>query len=590
MPLTSWGSAPAATSRRATAVRNALRSIFHEHRGAAVALVVCAFLAGLAESAILALVAHAATAMVDGSTATVVEIGPIALESSIGRLLLLAGVLAALRLGLAVALAYLPARMAADIQMRLRTSLFDAYATSSWEVQSRERDGHLQELLTTQVVQATQGLQQATTLLSAGLTFLTLALTAFTIGPVVALLVLVVGGGMTLLLRPLGGWGRRHAGLSSRAQVDYAETLGGSLRLAEETYAFGAAAAEQSRLRDRATRVRHHFLRAQLAQRLTQGLYQGLVILLLVGGLAGLNASGTGRIASLGTVVLILVRAAAYGQLAQFAWQVLQQSAPFLERLEEAEERYRSNPPVQGDRPFPVEGPLRLRGVSFGYLEERRVLDDLNLEIPRGSVVGIVGSSGAGKSTLVQLLLRMRRPDVGTITVGDTPVDEIRLDAWRRHVAYVPQDSRLLDATVADNIRFARDLPDDELRRAARLANVHDVIERMPDGYQTMIGQRVDAVSGGQRQRICLARGLAGRPDILILDEPTSSLDLESEAAIQDSLSGLRGELTLIIVSHRPSLLEICDLLIEMSGGTAQVRPGPASTPTSTARADGTST
>src|SRR5690606_9440609 len=274
--------------------------------------------------------------------ATVVEIGPIALESSIGRLLLLAGVLAALRLGLAVALAYLPARMAADIQMRLRTSLFDAYATSSWEVQSRERDGHLQELLTTQVVQATQGLQQATTLLSAGLTFLTLALTAFTIGPVVALLVLVVGGGMALLLRPLGGWGRRHAGLSSRAQVDYAETLGGSLRLAEETYALGAAAAEQSRLRDRATMVRHHFLRAQLAQRFTQGPYQALVILLLVGGLAGLNASGTGRIASLGTVDLILVRAAAYGQLAQFAWQVLQQSAPLLERLEEAEERYRS--------------------------------------------------------------------------------------------------------------------------------------------------------------------------------------------------------------------------------------------------------
>jgi ATP-binding cassette subfamily B protein len=182
-----------------------------------------------------------------------------------------------------------------------------------------------------------------------------------------------------------------------------------------------------------------------------------------------------------------------------------------------------------------------------------------------------VGPSGAGKSTLVQLLLRMRTPTAGRFLLGALPVDDIDLVSWRRHVAYVPQEPRLLDGTVADNIRFHRDIDQASVERAARLAHIDHVIRAMPQGYDTVVGQRADAVSGGQRQRLCLARALAGNPSVLVLDEPTSALDRDSEAAIQATLRELRGRLTMFIVAHRPSLLEICDRIFELDRGHLRV-------------------
>jgi ABC-type multidrug transport system fused ATPase/permease subunit len=173
----------------------------------------------------------------------------------------------------------------------------------------------------------------------------------------------------------------------------------------------------------------------------------------------------------------------------------------------------------------------------------------------------------------------MREPTAGHIELDGVPTHDITLVEWRRHVAYVPQEPRLLQATVADNIRFARDIPRSSIERSAKLAHIHDEIMAMPDGYETPIGQRADAVSGGQRQRLCLARALAGNPSMLVLDEPTSALDVSSEEAIRASLHELRGQVTMFIVTHRPTLLEICDRVIEIGGAHATVRaPDRAST------------
>ena len=553
-----------------------LRTVLALRPGAAVALVLGALTAGIAESTILALVADTATAMVDGLDPVEVALGPVELEARVSVLLIAAALLGTLRVLLQVGLAYLPALIAGDAQASMRNRLFDAYSRSAWEVQAEERDGHLQELVTNQVGQATQALLMSTTLVSAGLTFLTLVATAFVLGPGAAVLVLVVAAALAAVLRPLARWGRQHAAALSTAQILHAESVGSSIRLAEETYTFGTADAERRRLRERVALTRHHFLRQQFASRLTQGLYQGLVILLLVAGLAVLHASGTGRVASLGAIVLILVRASSYGQQAQVAWQVVQQAGPYLERLAAAEDRFAAHPQRSGDRPYPSGTELRLEAVSFAYRPGRPVLQGVDLYVAGGAVVGIVGRSGAGKSTLVQLLLRMRRPTTGAIELGGIPVEEISLDEWRRHVAYVPQEPRLVHATVAENISFSRDLDSAAIERAARLAHIHDDIVAMPEGYDTVIGQRADAVSGGQRQRICLARALAGAPDILVLDEPTSALDAASEAAIRASLLELRDGPTIFIVAHRPALLEICDQLLEIEpvGSEAMTSPG----------------
>jgi len=199
---------------------------------------------------------------------------------------------------------------------------------------------------------------------------------------------------------------------------------------------------------------------------------------------------------------------------------------------------------------------------------DQPALADVSFSIGRGEAIGIVGPSGAGKSTLMQLLLRLRVPSSGRYLVNARPASEFRTSMWYRTVAFLPQEPRLIDGTIAENIRFLRDDVDDEaIYRAARLAQIHDEILAWPRGYETPVGPRGHAVSGGQRQRICLARALATRPSVLVLDEPTSALDVHSELLIQRALDATRGETTLLIVAHRLSTLNICDRIIVLEGG-----------------------
>jgi ABC-type multidrug transport system fused ATPase/permease subunit len=155
----------------------------------------------------------------------------------------------------------------------------------------------------------------------------------------------------------------------------------------------------------------------------------------------------------------------------------------------------------------------------------------------------------------------------GRYLVDGIPASEFAREDWYSRVAYVPQEPRLLHASVADNIRFYRDLDDAAVREAARLARIDADIATWADGYDTTIGPRADAVSGGQQQRICIARALAGRPEVLILDEPTSALDPRSESLLQDSLVALKQQVTLFVVAHRMSTLDICNRVMVIVDG-----------------------
>jgi ABC-type multidrug transport system fused ATPase/permease subunit len=188
-------------------------------------------------------------------------------------------------------------------------------------------------------------------------------------------------------------------------------------------------------------------------------------------------------------------------------------------------------------------------------------------EVARGEAVGIVGPSGAGKSTLIQILLQLRTPTVGHYLINGEPAEDFDPADWHRRVAYVPQEPRLIHATVAENIRYLRDLDDSAVQRAARLARIHDDIVSWNHGYDTVVGPRADAVSGGQQQRLCLARALAARPEVLVLDEPTSALDPRSESLLQESLRSLIGEATMFIAAHRMSTLDMCGRVMVIVDG-----------------------
>jgi ABC-type multidrug transport system fused ATPase/permease subunit len=316
--------------------------------------------------------------------------------------------------------------------------------------------------------------------------------------------------------------------------------------------------------------MREPLFRAQVVMRLVPGLYQSLIYLIVIGALAALLVSGTSHVASLGAVVLLLVRAGTYGQQVSAAVQGVRQGLPYAERILQAQQRYADARQTIGHRQLDRVHSLTFENVHFSYHPARPALSDVDFTVSRGEAVGIVGPTGAGKSTVVQILLGLRAPDSGQYLVNGTPAGSFNRDDWHERFAYVPQEPRLVHASVADNIRFFRPLDDSALERAARLAGIHNEIIGWPAGYDTIVGPRADAVSGGQQQRICLARALAANPEVLVLDEPTSALDPHAERLIQESLLGLKQTVTLFVVAHRLSTIDICDRVMVIGDGRLQ--------------------
>jgi ATP-binding cassette subfamily B protein len=213
-------------------------------------------------------------------------------------------------------------------------------------------------------------------------------------------------------------------------------------------------------------------------------------------------------------------------------------------------------------------GAVELRGVSFGYDERNVILDNVSIAVPAGARVGIAGRTGAGKSTLVSLLTRFYDPSEGEILVDGLDLRDYKLADLRNQFALVLQDSVLFSTSIAENIAYARpEATDDEIRAAAMAARAHDFIEALPDGYETQVGERGMMVSGGERQRISLARAFLKNAPILILDEPTSAVDIETEGAILEAMERLMHGRTSFVISHRLSALEKSDLLLVFENG-----------------------
>ena len=220
---------------------------------------------------------------------------------------------------------------------------------------------------------------------------------------------------------------------------------------------------------------------------------------------------------------------------------------------------------------------LTVHQVSFNYETAGAALSDVNLVIPAGEMTAIVGPSGAGKSTLADLLLGLLEPSAGTVLVDGVAVDAANRRRWRRSCAYVPQDPYLFNDTIRANVKWARpSAGDDDVRRALRLAAAADFVSALPEGLDTVAGERGSRFSGGERQRIALAGALLAEPTLLVLDEATSQLDGPTEQAIVASLRSLRGRMTIVAVAHREGLLAAADRVVRLDSGRAAADDGGA--------------
>lgn len=236
-----------------------------------------------------------------------------------------------------------------------------------------------------------------------------------------------------------------------------------------------------------------------------------------------------------------------------------------------------AQPAIQ-DKPGAVALPgfqhsIEFRHVTFGYTKEKTVLNDINVIIPKGKTIALVGPSGGGKSTLADLVPRFYDPQQGEVCIDGKPLTDYQLESIRKEMGIVTQESILFNDTIFNNIAFGlENVSEEDVIRAAKVANAHEFIVRTEDGYQTKIGERGSKLSGGQRQRLSIARAVLKNPPILILDEATSALDSESEKLVQDALTKLMENRTSIVIAHRLSTIQHADEILVIQDGKIMER------------------
>jgi ATP-binding cassette, subfamily B, bacterial len=396
----------------------------------------------------------------------------------------------------------------------------------------------------------------------------------------VALLVSPLMFVLTFVFRPRirAGW-RKYRASESAAMAVAQESLGAS-RLVKS---YGQEERKNEQL------VSHYnaSLTAQLGVQVDSALYSLLVGIVTAAGLAAVLYIGISHVQA-GTLTLGSLLIANYYVTQLYApLRGVGQSVLDIQMSLTGVERYRAVLDEKPDVPespnaLPLErakGKIGFRKVSFQYPKSHPVLHDVSFELPPANCLGVVGPTGSGKTTLSTLLIRLFDPTEGVITLDDTDLKDYKLADLRNQYAVVHQETVLFSTTVAENIRFARpNATMDEVIRAASAAKAHEFITGLPNGYDTLVGERGMKLSGGERQRVSLARAFLKNAPILILDEPTSSLDVQTEAAILETIQELMKGRTTLMIAHRPSTLRNCNMILVLEEGkviqvTTEVEP-----------------
>lgn len=453
----------------------------------------------------------------------------------------------------------------------LRGRLYWAIARTRWVVLSQSRSSEFAHALTAELDRVAVATHHFLFLIANAAVALVYLLLAVQLSPALTALVCLSGGLLVALMRRKIDAARRSGELFLDAtSALYAATLEhlSTLKLAKSYDVLEQNFATFARTNERVTRGFLDTLGHPATVKCWFDIGSAVLLSLVV--YVSLQVIGVSTAQLLVLLLLFVKLLPRFSSIVQDSQRYAGCASAFAHVVAlEARCRAAAEPPALRDEPIGFRRAIRLAGVSFGYDPARApVICDLDLVIRAGETTAIVGASGAGKSTLADLLLGLLVPDRGRISVDDTPLDPERLRPWRVQVGYVPQETVLFHDTLRANLLWAKpDATEEDLRRALSLGGAGEFVWRLPQGLDTVLGDRGVLLSGGERQRVALARALLRRPALLILDEATSSLDAENEERVQRAIESLCSQMTIVVITHRPSAIRGADVIHVLDEG-----------------------
>jgi ATP-binding cassette subfamily B protein len=526
-------------------------------------IAILSFLSGLAQASILVIISEFAVNSTQGETHLVVYGHSISIHEAIISCV----VLLVIYSGTGIAASVNASRTFAKSVAAVRAKMINAFFRSSWRIQSQERLGHIQQLLSLNCERAAEITLSMAYGLQSLLTLTALLLVAFLVSPLAAAFVLGFGLLLSFALHPFNNWGRRASARWSEKSSSMATLVTEYIRLAREFRLFGVEKEATAGLLDSNEVAARTQRQVALLGQLVTVIYQMLALTFIICAFAVIAGHKTHDLGAIAAVLLLILRSLSYAAGTQGSIQGVRSNGGFLDTAAQELDRYSQNAYEVESGELPTSFDVRVRGLSFAYDGRGSVLEEVTFHVPDGQILGIVGRSGGGKTTLSQIVLGMLEPDSGVVLVGGVPASRIAKGGGSSPVALVAQDLVLLEGSIAFNITLFRNLDPEKIEAASRAAHLHEDVMMMPDLYETKVGEGGAALSGGQLQRLAIARALAGAPRLLVMDEPTSAVDIRSESLIRQTLTELRGAVTSIIVSHRLALVEDCDLLLVLKNG-----------------------
>ena len=461
---------------------------------------------------------------------------------------------------------YTVARIAAD----LRLSLIRAVVNANWRYYTRQSIGRLSTSMAAEAQRGAEAFQYTAEMVALNLNALIYLAIALSISLPAGVAAIFAGSFMLLALNGLIRKSRRASRHQTELLKSLLGTIGSRLIAAKPLKAMARESHVEALLSDLTRRLRQALRRQVVAKEALGALQEPLLaIMVCVGFFLGLVVMQM-PMASLLVMLFLLARVANYLAKSQRAFQqVAMRESAYWSMAEAIEDARAQREPAGGSRHVELDHEIGFDGVSFGY-DGTAIVREQSFVVPAWELTVVVGPSGAGKTTVLDLVTGLLQPDRGRILVDGVPISEMDIRAWRRQIGYVPQESVMLNDSVAYNVTLGEPVTDDELRTALRAADALEFVEAMPEGLNTLIGEGGSRLSGGQRQRLAIARALIHHPRLLILDEATSSLDPDAQEIVIETLCRLKGKLTMLAVAHQERFMQIADHLYRMQGGDIQ--------------------